>query len=137
MSPLVKVVPMPLAPPLAWPQRVVVSGMRWVPEAPTTLLLLPAHRTHLQSHRVQALQTRPIILRPSCGVQGPAGEKPSPRTGFGTAGPLATMPPSTLPTMPMPVTLEALIRVLEGIATAWRGLCQSPLCMCGARFSAV
>lgn len=119
MSPVIKVVPISLFLSLVWPQRVVVPSMRWIPDASATILPLPAPRAHLQSHRAQAIQTRPIILMPSCGVQGTAGEEPSPSIGFGTVGPLAPMPPSTLPAVPMPMAVEALLRVLKGIAIAW------------------
>lgn len=111
LSPVLEVVSVPVPvsvpPPFACPQKVVVPGLLWTFHTHSRSVSVPA-RAHLQSHRAQTLQARPVVLRPGQGVQGPVGEQPG--SSFGAAGTLTSALPAVA------VALEALQRVLQGVA---------------------
>ena len=134
LSPVLEVVSVSVPSPFARPQKVVVPGLLWTFHTHSRSVSVPA-RAHLQSHRAQTLQARPIVLRPGQRVQGPVGEQPG--SSFGAAGTLAPVA-SALPAVAVALeALEALQRVLQGVAAACWGLRLSPLAVRGSGLGAV
>ena len=107
LFPVLKMLPvaLPVSGPLPFtgPQEVVLSGQGRSLHAHLSSVSVPAG-SHLQPHRAQALQSRPVVPWTRQRLHGPAGEQPG--SGLGPAGPRVPVASS--------VPAGMVQRVLEG-----------------------